>query len=42
MNTAEECYLRGYTLYGVYNRDDSAQRDPMEEAAARWEAENGR
>lgn len=43
MNSAEECYLKNYTLYGVYEREDSVQeRDPMEAGEVAWEMANGR
>lgn len=40
MNSAEECYLRSYTLYGIWEDDDDAEEeyDPGAEADARREA----
>ncbi len=41
---AEEYYLMGHTLYGVVQREGeiASEYDPMEEAEARWEMQDGR
>lgn len=45
MNNAEECYLKNYTSYGIYEDDDIADYDDYDEMAAaemKWEMANGR